>query len=257
MFSLARSFGFSCLVLFASVAHAQIELSYTKAKSLAGVTDPRQIGDQFLVGADSQPTISNVAIIKATTPAKFLKLRARTSLFQTVELEKISNTEWLLSQPGKYAVEATSFDPDKGIDEKTIEVVLDGSPSPPAPGPTPPGPGPGPEPTPPPGPTPGPVPVDEFDNIGQRVASWSVGLPKKAQVSACYVRAATRLFEDPTATINSVSADLVNCRTSLLGNDASLYIALTDKLNADLKARWPMSKGTLADYFVAISKGLQ
>jgi hypothetical protein len=245
--AVARYFFLLVFATCCSIADAQIELSYTKAKSLTGITNPKQVGTRILVGADSQPTIANVAIIKATTPAKFLKLRARTSLFQSVELEKISNTEWLLSQPGKYAVEATSFDPEKGIDEKTIEITLDGSPEPPPePGPTPPGPTP-----------PSPVPVDEFDNIGQRVASWSAGLPKRPQVAACYVRAATRLQEDPVATVNVVSADLVNCRISLLGNEASSYKEFTEKLNIDLQSRWPMSKGTLADYFLAISKGLQ
>jgi hypothetical protein len=231
---------------YCSLAHAQIELTATKAKTLSGVTDPQQIGEIFLVGSDSSPSVANVIIIKATTTAKFLKLRARSSLFQTVDLKQIGSSEWLLLQPGKFAIEATTFDPEKGIDEKIIEVVLDGSPSPPAPEPSPPSPTP-----------PGPLPVDEFDNIGQRVATWSATLPKRPQVAACYVRAATRLREDPIATVNSVSADLVNCRTSLLGSESLLYAKFTDNLNADLKARWPMSKGTLADYFTAIAKGLQ
>jgi hypothetical protein len=235
-------------LLLCSTTQAQINLTYTKAKALVGITNPQQVGDRILVGADSLPSISNVVIIKATTTAKFLKLRARASLFQTVELEKIGTDEWLLTQPGKYAIEATSFDPDKGIDEKTIEVVLDGK------VPTPPTPEPDPTPTPPNPPS--PVPVDEFDNLGQRVAIWSSGCPKKTELAACYTKAVKQLREVPSATVNTVVAELIACRTTLLGADLPKYKTMVDNINIDLQARGAMGKAVYADYFEAISKGL-
>jgi len=138
------------LLLLCSTAQAQIDLSFTKAKALVGITNPQQVGNRFLVGNDSLPSISNVLIIKATTSSKFLLIEANANLEEVVDLEKLEgrDNEYLLTQPGTYYITATSFDPDKGIDKKRIKVVLDGTvPTPPTP-PTPVPPTPDPTPTP-------------------------------------------------------------------------------------------------------------
>ena len=144
-----RSLALVLLFLMSSTCFGQIELSYTKAKSLVGVTAPRIIGDRIVVGEDSKPSVTSVAIITAKTTSKFVSLKARKSLFESGGLTKISDTEWILSGEGRWKVEATSFDPEKGIDEASIEIVIGPAPDP---GPTPPDPGP----TPPPDPTPTP-----------------------------------------------------------------------------------------------------
>lgn len=141
-----RSLAIFLILLFGSRSFAQIEISYVQAKSLVGVTAPRLVGDRILVGDDSKPSVSQVAIISVKTPAKFVTLKARKSLFESAQLTKISDTEWILSGEGRWKVEATSFDPDRGIDEAAVEIVIG-----PRPGPTP-----DPEPDPKPDPTPEP-----------------------------------------------------------------------------------------------------
>jgi hypothetical protein len=100
------------------------------------------------------------------------------------------------------------------------------------------------------------IPEDDFDNIGRRVAGWSAGLPDGSQLAACYTRAAVKLREDPTQTINQVSATLVEELLALPVIDQ--YAAVRININADLQQRWsitPMARGVLADYFDAIAAG--
>jgi len=127
--------------------------------------------------------------------------------------------------------------------------------------PTPnPNPTPGPTPTPGPGPNPNGcdgVSSDSFDNLGKRVCSWSAGLPKKAEVAAVFEKYAGRLMKDPSTTINSVSTELIAEREAVLGSDAASYKPLMDDVQTELNARWPMSKGTMANFYMAIAAGLK
>ena len=138
---------FMILACFGATAQAQIELSYSKSLSLQGITAPRLAGDLVLVGADSKPSVTEVAIITAKSPSKFLRLKARKSLFEVGTLKQISDTEWVLSGAGEWIVEAQSFDPERGIDEALLRIVIGGTPPKPEPGP-----GPQPEPDPKPEP---------------------------------------------------------------------------------------------------------
>jgi hypothetical protein len=141
--------------------YGQIELTYSKSLSLTGVTAPRLAGDFVLVGADSKPSVTEVAIITAKSPSKFLRLKARKSLFEVGTLKQISDTEWVLSGAGEWIVEASSFDPERGIDEALLRIVIGGTPPKPEPGP-------GPQPDPNPDPEPGPKPEPNSD------AKWIV-----------------------------------------------------------------------------------
>lgn len=107
-------------------------------------------------------------------------------------------------------------------------------------------------------PKPPPVPPDAFENIGQRVAEWSMGLPKRKVVAAGYRACADRLENDPSHTINS-SIDLMMAeRTKVLtAEELQQYKTLLDPLNTDLKKRWPLQRSVLADYFVCIALGLE
>lgn len=111
-------------LLLQSICLAQIDLAATKAKAVSGLTDPQLIAGRILVGPDSKPAIAEVAIVRVISPAKFIRVKARKSIFESVELAKIDDQRWLLEGVGRYSVEVTTFDPDTGIDGAQIEVVL-------------------------------------------------------------------------------------------------------------------------------------
>jgi hypothetical protein len=126
-----------------SMAQAQIDLSYIKAKSLVGATAPRIIGDRIIIGEDSQPTVSVVAVITVKSGERY-KIKARKTLFENAELVKLTDAEYMLAGDGEYLVEAVSVDSDA-----TLKIVLGPSPEPtPEPKPDPPKPDPTPTPKP-------------------------------------------------------------------------------------------------------------
>lgn len=113
------------VLLLPSICLAQIDLfEATKSKAVSGLTDPQLIAGRILVGPDSKPAIAEVAIVRVVTAAKFVRVKARKSIFESVELAKIDEQRWLLEGVGRYSVEVTTFDPDTGIDGAQIEVVL-------------------------------------------------------------------------------------------------------------------------------------
>lgn len=225
-------------LLLASTAFGQIDISWTTQKSVTGLVNPRTVGTRILVADESNPVASRVAIVKVVTSAKFVNLSARKSLFEFADLEKLSDNEWLITAPGKYLVEAVTFDPEKGIDERRIEITFG-------------------EPEPVPPPKPNPVPEDEFGNIGQRASLLAVGLPKVAEVAVLYRNGAKRLASDPTASIDIVSAELRDRRLALLGAESTKYAALIAEIKKEQDARWPMGRGVFASFYAAIATGLE
>lgn len=237
----------SCLVCVSLVSSAlgqvaAVDVSVAKMKAIAGINAARVVEGAIIVSDDSKPVVTQVAILTVTTKAKFVRVKARKSLFEFGQVSKIGDSEWLLSGSGRYAVEVTAFDPELGIDEKVIDVELGEDPTPPGPGP---------------GPDPGPVPPDAFDNLGQRIAKASAGLPKRAEVAAVYRSFAKQLREEPLITVATAVEGAAKQRTSLLAGDAPKWNAFAELLTEDLKKRWPMAKGTLADYFDCIVVGLE
>lgn len=233
-------------LLLASTAFGQIDISWTTQKSVTGLVNPRTVGTRILVADESNPVASRVAIVKVVTAAKFVKLSARKSLFEFADLEKLSDNEWLITAPGKYLVEAVTFDPATGIDERRIEITF-GEPEPVPP----------PKPDPVPPPKPNPVPADEFGNIGQRASLLAVGLPKVSEVAVLYRNGAKRLASDPTASIDIVSAELRDRRLALLGAESTKYAALIAEIKKEQDARWPMGRGVFASFYAAIATGLE
>ncbi len=222
---------------------AAVEVAVTKVKAIEGVSAARVVGDLILVSDESKPIVSQVAILQVKTQAKFVRIKARKSLFEFGQVDKLGENEWVLSGAGRYAVEVTAFDPELGIEETAIEVELGESPAPP-------------EPT-PPGPQPGPVPPDAFSNLGQRVAATTAGLPKRANIAAVYRASAKTLREEPSVTVASVVEQSARQRNEILGTDSGRWTGFADLLTSDLKSRWPMAKGTLADWMDAIATGLE
>jgi len=112
------------VAVYLTPAFAQIELATSSQKALTGLQAPRIVAEKILIGDESKPVVSSVAIITAKSPAKFLRLKARNKNLESATLEKLSDTEWLLSQPGTWLVEAISFDPETGIDEAALTVTV-------------------------------------------------------------------------------------------------------------------------------------
>lgn len=226
-------------------AWAELDVTVVKSRVITGVANPRVVGDVVLYDGDQNPKVTPAAQITIVTDFKFVRVKARTSLFESSNIQQISPGVYLLTGPGKYALEVIAFDPEKGIDEKVVPVELgdiDPVPEPDKPEPTP---------------NPSPVPPDSFDNIGQRVAKATVGASKKADVAKIYRDGAKELRENPSVTVNGVFDKVFNQRTAIVSVDAEKWKAFIELLNLDVKARWPMSRGTVADYFTAIAIGLE
>lgn len=128
--------------LLCQVASAQLDAKVTTATSLVGVNNARMVGSTIIVDADSAPTLVPVAIIDIDTQCKFVDVEA-TGPNGIVDLQKVSETQWVLASEGTFAIAILGFDPDKGIFKKRLTVEL-GKPKPPQP-PGPPGPQPPPD----------------------------------------------------------------------------------------------------------------
>jgi hypothetical protein len=172
------------LLLIQSAALGQLRIEYSTVKVLAGLVDARQIDNKILIGEASEPKTSQAALIVVETQSKFVKVKARKSLFESAEISKLSATEYLLVGVGKYAVEVTTFDPELGIDDAAIEVFL-GDPQPPIPPPDPK----------PPVPPPTPINVPNEYNVG--ATSYS-NAPKDeetaSKIAGWYRIGASKLF---------------------------------------------------------------
>lgn len=167
---------------------AQIELTYSKVKTISGVTNPQVIGGILFVGEDSVPTPSQGAVVKCKTKMKFsefelyrgdeeIDMRMIDQLIdQTV---KETTTTWLVTGEGSYKVVARGYDPELGMEKVKLAFVL-GKPAPPIP------PEPLPDPPKPDPPKPDITPVKNAYNVGaiayktapsdiaiaQKIAGW-------------------------------------------------------------------------------------
>ena len=189
----------ACLLisLLSISAFGQVEV--VKKKSLVGVTKPEIVGDRIFVGNDSNPSVSDVAVITVSKDYKFSQLKIKRD-GSRVEAEKLANGDLILVGKGVYSVDATLFDPDKGIWNDEFDIVLGGD----APKPDPPKPDPKPDPIPPPSDIP-----NEY-NVGQIAFSFAPADPDMAkQIAGWYSDGAERLFGTPNlATINKIIQDI-------------------------------------------------
>jgi len=228
--------------LLVQVAFGDLSVNVTKSQVLCGLVNPRTVQTFILFEQEgSKPEFAPAAIIQVKTNSKFVRVKARKNLFEGTNVTKISDTDYLLLGEGKYAVEVTTFDPDLGIDEQILTVEL--GPVTPTPEPTP-------------IPVPNPIPDDEFNNLGKRVSEWSKALPKRKEVAGIYRDVAKMLTENPIITINDATAILVESRGKILGSDLARYSTFLENLNADLRSRWPLSRGEFAKYLTIVALGL-
>jgi hypothetical protein len=218
-----------------SSAFAQIETSVSKVKVFDGVVGARPVGSLLFIDAASEPKLVDAAIIKIVTPAKFVRVRARSKgTFDLTPLQKISETEHALIGQGRFAVEITTFDPSLGIDDAVVDVELQE-------------------------PKPNGPDGDKFDRLAARVATWTKGLTKNKELAACYSDASRRLLEEPATTINIAADQIVVCRNKVLQNGIQSYTKFIEELNADIKLRWgsaPFTKAVMAEYYQEVVRGL-
>jgi hypothetical protein len=226
------------------LAIADLEVTVTKTQVLSGVKNPKVI-QSFVVfdNEGSKPEFQPAAFITVNTNYKFIKVRAKQNLFESTITIKLSETEYILLGSGKYAIDVTVFDPELGIDEKTLVVDL-GDVAPPTPNPGP-------------SPNPNTVPDDQFNNIGKRTQDWAKSLEKRKELGALYRQAAKLLTDSPIATINDATTLITDSKAKLLGTDSPKYSILFENLNADLRSRWPLSRMDYALYLAAIATGLE
>lgn len=165
------------LSLLCEISSGQIDLSYTKAKSLVGATNPRVIGERILIGEDSKPQVVTVAVIKVQSTER-VRLKARKSLFEFAELVQLSDTEFLLAGEGEYLIEAISFSWDA-----SVKIQIGENPKPPEPDPIDPDP---PQPD---------IDVPNAYNVGKVAFQTAAKDPATAKkLAASYKAQASKLF---------------------------------------------------------------
>lgn len=119
------------LLLCTSVCQAEITIQTSQAKSLSGLTGPRVVAGVVLFASDSKPIVANVAIVKITSPAKFVDVTAKrfSVVDGVVKVDSASVTEldtrvYMIAGSGAYNVEVVAFDPVTGIDRKSVELKI-------------------------------------------------------------------------------------------------------------------------------------
>lgn len=120
------------LLLACSVSFGQVEV--VKKKSLLGVTSPEIVGNRIFVGSDSNPSVSDVAVVTVDKSYKFSLLKFKRD-GQRFEPEKLGDG-FIVTGKGSYDLDATLFDPDKGIWNNELKFTLGGAdpkPDPPKP----------------------------------------------------------------------------------------------------------------------------
>lgn len=247
--------GCMVLVLLALCQSVVAQTTISTPLAITGLQEVRKVGDVLLVGEKSQPKLEPVLLIEVSTLARLrtsvtvydssnnvvpIKLVSDPALSdkKTVPKDQPLYFAYTVNQSGRFRVRTLCVDFESDIyDEFEDSFVVGPPPAPPKP-PEPPKP---------------PVPDDAFGNIGQRVATWSAGLPSNAAMAAAYNTAAKQLKTDPSQTIDSVTASLSTALRAVAQFEA--YAPVTSQINADLQSRWPLSRGVLADYFAAVSVG--
>lgn len=229
-----------------------VQSKLATAVTVLSDSTPVVYGNIILSEGAAKVEVSEVAVIDVISDMKYIDITARKSLKEMGNLTPTQPLEtcrqWILSgEPGEYLVEVVGFDPT--IRRRSILVTIGKVKPEPVPDPVPDNPDLIPENLP-----------TEFDEISKRVYQWSKGLTKTKEVAAVYDKYSKLIITDPTVTLGSVTpmitAELSSISKSLTA-DLDIYKTMTNNINMDLQARWPMSKGVLSLYWSCIAKGLE
>lgn len=239
-------------LLCPSILYGQIQSSAETKYILSGIDGYETVADMLLVPSHSKPTLKAVGLVTIDSPASMISVKASTAQRAPVEVKKVSADRFLILGTGKVWINVTAIDFDTKLFEQSEFIINIDSPTP---DPDPPTPDPDtPDPDPPTPDPDTPLPPDQFDNIAQRVQSWSVGLQDKSVLAAVYRDAATKLKTDPSYTISAVSAELLVSIESLAS--APTYTELRKKINSDISVRSPFSRLSYAKYLELVALGL-
>jgi hypothetical protein len=171
-------------VAFLASASGLSQVSVEVKKSLLGVTRPEIVGEYIFVGADSNPSVSDVAVVNVDTSWKFQLLKFRRDGVRFTA-DKLDDSHWIVAGKGKYELAATLFDPDKGIYDEEFAFTLGGT------GPTPP-PDPQPDPPPPPDIVPNAYNVGSIAYTGRPADA-----PNSSKLAGVYRQAGQFLYGNP------------------------------------------------------------
>lgn len=238
-----RTLALLMLLLFSSGVAAQTVKVEPKT-ALVGIKNPTLIGGVVVVEDISSMTTTSAALVTIDTTAENIIVEASDIQRNRVEVIPIDKTNYLIPAKGKIWVEVLCIDFSKNIFLKETKVVeLSPAPEPdvPTPGPD--------------VPTPD-IPTDAFDNVGQRVFKVVKGLPNNLQIRTIYKAASDKLKSDPTMTINESSVYIANELLKIAGYTTT-YKDFIKFVNDDVVKRWPMSRGVMADYWLAVSNGFK
>lgn len=237
----------SILLLLALPLTSLAQIDSKVLSGYKGIKNPQLIGDIVVGEVEGEITPVTVAVITVTTKASNIEFsasdinRRESSWFSLPEVTdgEQRTVRYVVTTPGENWIEALCIDFDKKVFNKYKTTVTIGKPKPPTP-PDPPKPD---------------VPPDVFNNIGQKVAEWTKGLPDTKLVGKVYLDASKDLRTNPSLTINQAANNLV---TKLLAipSYVSVYNIFKTNVNADVASRGTMTKGVLADYWKCIALGL-
>jgi len=220
------------------VASAQSVTVETKT-AFTGLKNVEVLQDFVFVSSDSVPALQNVAIIRIAKDAPEPTVTVSDISREPVQVTKLQdNRTFIVSKAGKIWIKVIGidFESKKFLNEEityTLQPLV--PPEPPAP----------------PAPT---VPTDVFDNIGQRTALWTVGLPRNLEIGKIYQDAAYNLRFNPNSTITEESNKTLLALRAV--PDYDKYATFATNLNTDIAKRWPLSKGVLSDYWKCVGLGL-
>lgn len=239
------------LLMLSGSAFSQLSVAPRIESYIEFKTPPRVVGNRTYYATDSKVKEGQMGFIVVSGPADSVRVKAKRMTIvenrivtERAKVEKIGSREFAIIGDGTYTVEVTGFSKNDVEDYPEFEITL--GKIPPKPEPIPPEPKPEPTPN---------IPPDAFDNLGQRVAQWSVDLPKRLEVGAIYAKYAKQLGSDQRMTIPQAFESASQERLSVLGADGPKYNDIVIKINAEVSKRVPMGKGVVIDFFNALARG--
>ena len=195
----------ACLLL-CGIASAQVETTVTRKKALLGVTNPQVQGNRILVGDDSNVSVSDVVLLEVESDYKFQRIKARQN-GNRVEPEKLADNVYLFAGSGKYEIDITCFDPDRGIDDAELTFDIGGNPTPPPP--------------PPPSPPPPPEVVPNDYGVGLLTFTETPDDTANATKFAAAYRAAAGQLFGTGGTLKSIDKILSDLQSTVAGRQCA------------------------------------
>lgn len=141
-------------LLVSDLCSQEIKATAVEKRILSGVDSAEVIDDRILVPLSGKIDAVPCAVVSIESAYKFTRIRARCNGTK-IDGVQLSDSRILYTKPGKYELEITGFDPEKGIDDQELAFEIGGE-VPPTPGPDP---------------APDPDQPGKFDNLAAKVSA--------------------------------------------------------------------------------------